>query len=263
MSNKINKASMTIKQIRNATLVVQYARKKFLVDPMLSKKGTLPPFPNSLRQDDSPNPIVELPIPAEEVIAGIDAVFLSHLHPDHYDDAAKALLPKEIKIFVQDEADKQEVESAGFTNVEVLTENTNFEGIQLSKTKAQHGRGEILKLAGFVCGIVFKHPSEKTLYIAADTVWYVGVQEALDQHQPEIIVVNGGDNQFIGSGSLIMGKDDIYEAYKAAPKATIIVSHMEAVNHYTLSRGELRSFIEENGMTSNVLVPDDGEAYTF
>jgi L-ascorbate metabolism protein UlaG (beta-lactamase superfamily) len=34
-------------------------------------------------------------------------------------------------------------------------------------------RGEILKLAGLVCGVVFKHQSEKTLYIAGDTVWYV------------------------------------------------------------------------------------------
>lgn len=55
------------------------------------------------------------------------------------------------------------------------------------------------------------------LNIAADTVWYEGVQEALDQHKPEIIVVNGGDNQFAQGGSVIMGKNDIYEVYKAAP----------------------------------------------
>jgi hypothetical protein len=47
----------------------------------------------------------------------------------------------------------------------------------LIKTKGEHGRGEILKLAGLVCGVVFKHQSEKTLYIAGDTVWYVAVQE--------------------------------------------------------------------------------------
>ncbi len=161
---------MRINQIRNATLIIEYAGKKFLVDPMLSKKGTLPPFPNSLRQDDSPNPLVELPIPVKEIVDGIDAVLLSHLHIDHWDEAAKELIPKGVTIFVQDEADKKEVESAGFTNVEVLTENSTFEGIGLSRTKAQHGRGEILKLAGNVCGCVFKHPSEKTLYIAADTV---------------------------------------------------------------------------------------------
>jgi len=81
--------------------------------------------------------------------------------------------------------------------------------------------------------------------------------------KPEIIVVNGGDNQFFNSGSLIMGKDDIYEVYKAAPDAKIIVTHMEAVNHYTLSRKDLKAFINEKGISSNVLVPYDGESYTI
>jgi L-ascorbate metabolism protein UlaG (beta-lactamase superfamily) len=255
-------SGLTVRQIRNATLVVDYAAKRFLVDPMLASKGRYKPFPNSARQDQG-NPIVELPIPVERLIAGIDAVFLSHLHLDHYDDAAKEVLPKGIKVFVQDEADKRQVESAGFTNVEVLTETTTFEGITLSKTKAQHGRGDILKRSGQVCGVVLKHPREKTLYVAADTVWFEGVREAIDVHKPDIIVVNGGDNQFFGSGSLIMGKDDIYEVRQAAPKATIIVSHMEAVNHYTLSRADLKAFIKDKGIASSVLVPDDGESYTY
>jgi len=254
---------MNIQQIRNATILVRYAGKKILVDPMLSEKGALPPFPNSLRQDDSPNPIVELPISIDEIIDGVDAVFLSHLHIDHYDEAAKKRIPKEIKVFVQGEADKKEIESAGFSDVEVLRENSAFGEIQLCRTKAQHGRGEILKIAGSVCGVVLKHPSEKTLYIAADTVWYEGVEAVLNRHTPDVLVVNGGDNQFIGSGSLIMGKADIYEVYKAAPGATIVVSHMEGVNHYTLSRSELKNFIQEHSMESNVLVPNDGDSYEF
>jgi len=36
---------MRIQQIRNATIVVEYAGKKMLVDPMLSKKGALAPAP--------------------------------------------------------------------------------------------------------------------------------------------------------------------------------------------------------------------------
>ncbi|QYR23098.1 MBL fold metallo-hydrolase [Paenibacillus sp. sptzw28] len=252
---------MKIQQIRNATLVVDYAGKKFLIDPILAEKGTYPPFPNSLRQDQF-NPLVSLPLSIEDLIYA-DAVIITHLHPDHFDDAAKEVLPKEIKIFVQNEEDAKEVRNAGFQNVEVLQEDTVFEGIRLRKTKGQHGRGEILKLAGNVCGVVFNHPNEKTLYVAGDTVWYEAVQETLDTHKPEVIIVNGGDNQFFGSGSLIMGKDDIYEVYKTAPDAIIISSHMEAVNHWTLSREELKSFIDEKGISSTILVPDDGETYTF
>ncbi|MDP4527385.1 MBL fold metallo-hydrolase, partial [Bacillus halotolerans] len=64
-------------------------------------------------------------------------------------------------------------------------------------------------------------------------------------------------------GSLVMGKEDIYETYKAASEAKIIVSHMEAVNHWGLSRKELNAFIKEKEISSNVLVPDNGESYSF
>lgn len=253
--------NMNIQQIRNATIVVEYAGKKFLIDPMLAEKGTYPPFPNSLRQDQY-NPLVSLPTSIDNII-NVDAVIVTHLHLDHFDEVAKKILPKNIKMFVQNEEDATEVRNNGFQNVEVLQEDTVFEDIQLIKTKGEHGRGEILNLSGLVCGIVFKHPNEKTLYVAGDTVWYEAIHEVIDTHKPDIIVVNGGDNQFFEGGSLVMGKEDIYEVHKAAPNTKIISVHMEAVNHWTLSREELNSFIEEKGISSHVLVPDDGESYSL
>ncbi|SFG31799.1 L-ascorbate metabolism protein UlaG, beta-lactamase superfamily [Halobacillus alkaliphilus] len=253
---------MNIHQIRNATIVVEYSGKKFLIDPMLAEKGTYPPFPNALRQEQN-NPLVSLPTSIESIIQDIDAVIVTHLHPDHWDDAAKEALPKEIKVFSQNEEDATEIRNDGFENVEVLQEDTVFEGIQLIKTKGEHGRGEILKFAGLVCGVVLKHSLEKTLYVAGDTVWYEEVQTVIDTHKPEIIVVNAGDNQFFEGGSLVMGKDDVYEVYKTAPNSTIIAVHMEAVNHWTLSREELKSFANEKGISSNLLVPNDGDAYSF
>jgi len=190
-------------------------------------------------------------------------VIVTHLHVDHFDEVAKEVLPKTIKMFVQNEEDAKEIKSAGFTNLEVLQEDTVFEGIQLMKTAGQHGRGEILEMTGQVCGVIFHHPSEKKLYVAGDTVWYDGVQEVLEKNQPDIIIVNGGDNQFLQGGSLIMGKDDIYEVYRAAPNAKIVVSHMEAINHWTLSREELRSFLNEKEIIDHVLVPEDGEQFKF
>lgn len=252
---------MKVRLIRNATLVVEYAGKKFLVDPFLGDKGVYPPIPNSLRQDQN-NPLVSLPDSLDNII-NVDAVILTHLHIDHYDDKAIEVLPKDIPMFVQNEEDADTVRRSGFKRVEILNEGSHFGNIQLIKTKGEHGRGEILKLVGEVCGVVFKHADEKSLYIAGDTVWYEDIQNEIDTHKPEIIVVNGGDNQFLQGGSLVMGKEDIYNVYQAAPKATIISVHMEAVNHWGLSREELKSFLAEKGIASNVLVPDDGESYTF
>jgi len=207
---------------------------------------------------------MDLPTSIGKTISNIDAVIVTHLHLDHWDEVAKMALPKNIKLFTQNEEDGIEIRNAGFENVEVLHEDAVFEGIQLIKTKGEHGRGEILKLAGLVCGIVLKHPKEKTLYVAGDTVWYDAVQELIDSQKPEIVVVNAGDNQFLQGGSLVMGKDDVYEeVVKAVPNAKIIAVHMETVNHWTLYIEELRYFINEKGISSNVLVPIDGESYTF
>ncbi|WP_324760572.1 MBL fold metallo-hydrolase [Sphingobacterium thalpophilum] len=254
---------MELRQIRNATMVINFGGKKFLIDPMLAEKGTLPAFPQPASGDDRANPLTELPVSIEELLRELDAVFLSHLHYDHYDDAAKRVLPKHVKIYVQDDSDKNEVESAGFTDVEVLKDGARIGDVHLFQTQAQHGFGETLKLAGNVHGFVMKHPEEKSIYFVTDSVWYEGVQKELAKHSPDIVVVNGGDNQFIGSGPLIMGKEDIKELYLAAPNATIVVSHMEGVNHNTLSRAELKHFLDHEDIADRILVPDDGEIYRF
>ncbi|SPZ50901.1 metal-dependent hydrolase [Sarcina ventriculi] len=250
---------MNIKQIRNATLIIEYAGKKFLVDPVFADKGTYPPFPNSLRQDEN-NPLVDLPVTIKELI-DVDAVIVTHTHLDHIDDVAKESLPKDIKIFVQDKHDYNEMRECEFNNIEILSENTQFHNIKLIKTLGQHGRGKILESIGNVCGVVFKSDNEKTLYLAGDTVWYEEVEKTLSIHKPEVIIINGGDNQIFDKGSLIMGKNDIHEVHKCLPNSKLLITHMEAMNHWTLSRKELREFTKEKGFSNKVLIPKDGENY--
>lgn len=251
---------MKVQLIRNATIVVEYAGKKMLVDPMFAKKGALARGPMPAKDWNwKRNPNNELPLAIEDIIKDIDFMVLTHLHFDHWDKAAADALPKNLKIFVQDENDKKAIKNSGFTDVEILTENSTFGDIQLSRTKAQHGKGFILKLAGQVAGIVLRHPSEKTLYIAADTIWYEEVGKTIAKFEPEVIVVNGGDNRFIIGDQLVMSKEDIYKTHQAAPKADIIVVHMEGVYHNTLSRKELRQFVDQKSIGKSIIIPEDGE----
>lgn len=252
---------MNIHQIRNATLVIEYGGKKFLIDPFLADKGTYPAFPGSAREEY--NPLFDLPVSIDYLI-DVDAVIVTHLHLDHWDDVAKVVLPKDIKLFTQNKEDAEEIKSAGFVNVEVLKDSTTFfEGIQLIKTKGEHGRGKTRELMGNVIGLVFKNEKEKTLYLAGDTVWCTPVQEAIETHNPEVVILNAGDNKFFELGSLIMGKEDVYEVHKAIPSAKIIASYMEAVNHWGLSRKELRKYAVEKGFSSQLLIPEDGECNDF
>lgn len=254
--------NMKITQVRNATLIIEYGRAKFLLDPMLAEKGSYPPFANTIRQDQK-NPLVSLPMPISEII-NVDAVIVTHLHLDHFDDTAKEVLTKSIPLFCQNKSDARQIAAAGFTNIKILDANSTFAGITLKKTPGKHGSGLLLsKMMGNVCGIVFSSPKEKKLYAAGDTVWCEEVKRVLQAEKPEVIIVNGGDNQRLNCGSLVMGKEDILNVCKYAPNALIISSHMEAVNHWTLSRKELRAFTEEKGISSQVLIPQDGEVYSF
>lgn len=82
------------------------------------------------------NPLHDLPIKAEEIVKNIDCVLLTHLHLDHIDNTAYKLLSKSVHIFVQDEQDRNTVKSHGFTNVEIIGEDSRFGDIRLSKTEA-------------------------------------------------------------------------------------------------------------------------------
>lgn len=257
---------MKFQQIRNATVIVEYAGSRFLVDPMLSPKGSFPAFPGT-SNDHLMNPTVELPIPMGDILA-VDAVIVTHDHLDHWDEPAKQLIPKDKPLFVQNERDQATIQASGFTDVRLLGANTEFKGITLIKTSGQHGSDQVMaspigELLGEVCGVVFKHPEEKTVYLAGDTLWNEHVRSSLAKYTPEVVILNAGDAQIIGFGSIIMGKKDVYEVHKAAPHATLIATHMESVNHATLTRNELRAFAAENGMTNHLLVPEDGELCTL
>lgn len=261
---------MKFTQIRSATVKVDFAGKKFLIDPMLSDKGTYPGIPGTVNSHLR-WPTVALPVPLSDLL-DVDAVILTHFHPDHWDDAATASIPKDKLIFTQSEKDAQTLRALGYINLRVMTQDTDFDGVHLKKTPGRHGEeavfeGPFAEILGEVCGVVFSHPSEKTFYLAGDTIWYSAVQDNIDTYKPDVIVLNSCDARVmdptLGETSIIMGKDDVYAVCKAAPSATVIASHMETVNHATLSRADLKAFVDEKNLSAQVRIPADGEAYTL
>lgn len=207
----------------------------------------------------------------KDVLHSVEAVVVTDTHLDHWDEAAQKEIPKNLPVFVQNEADATTIRGQGFKDVRVLKDSTTFNGVKLSKTGGQHGtdllytdaaRAEFL---GPVMGGVFSAPKAKTLYVAGDTVWRPEVDQALKQHQPDVVVLNTGSALLTGfeEHPIIMGKQDTLQAYKVAPKATIVAVHMDAVNHISLSRKELGEFVQENKIQDRVLIPKDGESLKF
>jgi L-ascorbate metabolism protein UlaG (beta-lactamase superfamily) len=256
---------MHVQQIRNATLVIDYAGKRLLIDPMLAEQGAYPGFAGTANSQLA-YPLVGLPLPLAELLR-VDAVVVTHLHADHWDEAARRLVPRGLPIFAQNAADAAALRADGFIDVRVLEAETVFEDIVMRKTQGQHGSDAVMaaigERMGEVCGIVFSHPDEPSLYLAGDTVWNQYVADSLAVHRPDVVVLNCGDAQVPGLGAIIMDQHDLARVARAAPQATIVASHLEAVNHCMLSRAALRGFLDEQGLRARVLVPEDGETCVF
>ncbi|MFI8393728.1 MULTISPECIES: MBL fold metallo-hydrolase [unclassified Pseudomonas] len=268
-SNPESAHKLDLQQVRNATVKITYGDTTFLIDPMLAKKGAYPGFENTYRSNLR-NPLVDLTESPEQVIAGVDAVIVTHTHLDHWDDAAQKALPKDIPLFAQHEEDAQLIRSQGFKNVRVLKNEAEFGGVKISKTGGQHGTDEmyavpaLAKPLGEAMGVVFQAPGYKTLYLAGDTIWRKEVDQAIEKFQPEVIVLNAGKAKMSGyEGSIIMGEEDVLRAAQAAKDAKIVAVHMDAINHMSLTREELRSYVQKHGIESRVDIPADGASLQF
>ena len=254
---------MRIRLIRNATLWIEYAGIHFLVDPMLGPKGSQKPFPNSPRQDLR-NPLADLPVPAEDLLDP-DVIVVTHLHRDHFDRAAAQMLPKNKPVLVQNEEDAEKIQSYGFLNVQIagslLAEIPN--GIGLVTVPARHSFGTMARLSGPACGLVFFHAGEKTLYVTGDTVWYPEVEKALKVWKPDVVVANCGENTVNGFPPLIMGKEGVKQIHDLVPEAMLVACHMESLNHWGLSRKELGDYALQEGFSSSLIIPEDGQLMEF
>ena len=261
---------MKIQQIRSATVRIEYAGKTFLTDPWLIAKGAMGTFEGKGFRYCKPEqgkiamPMCDLPMAVADVLKGVDCYLLTHVHPDHIDmekdGTVGKFLDKKVPVFVQSPEDAMTMLNSGFEDVTALYENSAFQGIDLIKTPGRHGT----KIpCGPSCGIVLRAPCEKTLYIAGDTIWYDAVAKSIRKFHPDVIILNACAAEFIDQGRLIMDDADVENVYHAAPKANIMVSHMDNVAHASLTRQSMRQRLTERGIFNKVWMPEDGESRSF
>lgn len=251
---------MKVQLLRNATLVVTVNNKVLLVDPMLAPKYAYDSF--AMTAANERNPTADLPLTNEALntlIKSVDAVLVSHTHPDHWDAAAKELLPDNMLLFTQP-ASLTEIQTAGFTNAQAIETQAHWQGIDIYRTCGRHGTGEIGEKMGTVSGFVIKHGGE-VLYIAGDTIWCEEVQQALDTYAPTQVIVNGGGARFVVGDPIVMNVPDVVAVAKHLPQARIYVVHLNALNHCQESRADVREALSENGFAERCYVPEDGEVF--
>lgn len=249
---------MQIQLIRSATLRLSFGNRTFLIDPWFAEKGQGPSFAGRVT-----SPLVDLPMLAAQILDGVDAVIISHLHCDHFDDAARAALDRDIPIYCHSRfADK--VGAFGFSNVQPMTEFITLDDIHLSVTGGRHGPDEILPQMGPVSGFVFRAPNEPTLYWAGDTILCDEVREVIKTESPDVIVVHACGAVWDGIEPLVMDVDMTLETLRSSGTATVIATHLDAVDHATVSRQQLADAVHREPMIeTRLLIPKDGEVLDF
>lgn len=245
---------MNLQLIRNATVILEYKGKRLLIDPMLGPKHQFRSFAGI-----SENPTVDMPVDAQDVLINIDGVLVSHLHPDHFDEEAKRLIPKEMKLFCHP-AIEDAIGQAGFDNLHPVTEQLDWGGIQITPAPAVHGYGQWAERMGPVSGYIFRAEGEPTIYWGGDTILSAEVEQALVESQPDFVITHSAGAQFGGPyGLIIMDIEQTLSVARLVPKAKIIATHMESLDHCTVSREALLQAAEKAGVADRFLIPADGE----
>lgn len=250
---------MKLQLIRNATLRLNYGGHTFLIDPYFAPKHTLPSF-----RGVSPNPMIDLPEDPAHIIRDIEMVIVSHLHTDHFDKVAQELLPKDIPLFCQPGNDEH-IQSKGFTQVQVIENESVWQGIKITRTEGHHGSGDVLNDMGTVSGFVFEADGEPTIYWAGDTIWYEPVEQVIKTVQPDIIVTHSCGAVWGDDATLIVMDDQQTVAVcQLRPEAWVVAVHMETLDHSTITRDMLRQTATAAGISGEqLLIPADGEILGF
>ncbi len=244
--------------LRNATALLEYGGKRLLIDPSLDPAGARPAIANTLNQ--RPNPLVELPSIWKQSISDLDACLVTHLHQDHFDATGARVIPTNTLMLAQPE-DVATLTERGFSLVMAVDPDAELRGISVRRTPASHGSGDIARAMAPVSGFVLRTNGEPVVYIAGDTIWYDDVERVIAQEQPDVIIVNASGASFLQGGPIVMTAEDVAQVRRAAPMATIVVVHLEAINHCHETRAYYRQRLPELGVNlSATLIPENGEA---
>lgn len=250
---------MRLQLLRSATVKLHFADRVFLIDPWFAGKGEGRSYTGDRR-----SPLVDLPLPLDQILDGVDAVLVSHLHSDHFDDEARAILPKRIPVLCAPR-DASAIAADGFQDVTAMFGPVGFGSVSVTLTGGEHGPSAALAEMGAVSGFVFQATGEPTIYWVGDSILCDEVRRTVGRYRPDVVVVHACGARWGSHAPLVMDAVMVTELLGLAPAATVVATHMDAVDHATVSRRELRETVDRASPDAAVrlVIPADGETLTF
>jgi len=263
---------MKIHHLRNATFVIESRENHILIDPMLSEKGSLPPFA-FFRHEPKRNPTVSLPDNASEILRKVTLCLVTHsqkwgieplTHTDHLDNPGKSFLRKNNIPVVCLQQDSGYIKKHGISIKAELNylQTAQLFGGQITAVPARHGHSWVHHFMANGAGFYLKLPDEPSIYISGDTVYTDDVDQALTKFKPDIAVVAAGCAGLDVGGHILMPLEEIITFIQKAPNK-VIANHLESLNHCPTTRSQLKQELEKRGLLSRTFIPDDGEILTI
>lgn len=249
---------MKLHHLRNATLVIETDQHVILVDPMLGKRKTIPPF-TIFRYPPKRNPLVLLPKNSREILSTVTHCLITHLHPDHIDKAGEVFLRRKSIPVICNALDEKALTKRGLNIIQTLDywKPQPFLDGKITGIPARHGYGFIAKLMGNVMGFFIELANEKSVYISSDTILTEDVEKVLVELQPDISTVACGTARLDFGQPLLMRMNDILKFVKLAP-GKVFANHLEALNHCPTKREQLKRALADNNLLDKTAIPADG-----
>lgn len=263
---------LKIHHLRNATCVIESGEYFILVDPMLSEKGTLPPF-SLFRHPLKCNPTVSLPGNARQILEKVTHCLISHSrtfgiralqHTDHLDGPGEDFLRSKNIPVVCPKKDGGYLKNYGI-NVEQSLEDwvtKPFLSGEITAVPAQHGHGWNHRLMANGVGFFLALSGEPSLYISGDTVYTKDVKRALTLLKPDIAVVAAGAACLDVGPPILMQLEETLAFVRDAP-GKVVANHLEALNHCPVTRSQLRKKLGQNDLLWKTYIPNDGETLSI
>lgn len=161
------------------------------------------------------------PAAPPEVVGRLDAILVSHDHPDHLDLQAVDRLDKGALFFAPTTDVAARVRARGFGKVVVLApwEHAEVAGARVTAVPAQHDVYEI----GYVV-----EGGGRVVYFAGDTRLFDGVNAIAERFRPSLAILPVDGTRIAGSALAVMTPSDAALAARILRSRMVMPSHAEA-----------------------------------
>jgi L-ascorbate metabolism protein UlaG (beta-lactamase superfamily) len=268
-TERVDPAQGSIFFVGTATVLLRFAGFTLLTDPNFLHAGDHVHLGYGMTSARRTNPAIDI-----DQLPPLDAVVLSHLHGDHFDQVAEARLDHSVPILTTHEA-AHALRSKGFratygmaTWDRIVLEKADAR-LRLTSMPGRHGPGLVSALLPSVMGsmLEFGRADETEtwlrLYVSGDTLIHDQLREIPRRYpQVDVALLHLGGTRILGV-LLTMDARQGVEAIRIVKPRVAIPIHYDDYPVFKSTLADFAREVAEAGMADRVAYLERGETFSF